>query len=286
MLLEYKDNRLGGYFALTDEIRYFEAIVAERPQLIHIVWNRSDQSVGLKVDDIPLILRPNQVTTLTFLQQLNLTGTPTGLSFYSFNREFYCVQTHDEEVSCNGIIFFGAQDLPIVTLDDEEVRKFDLLYQVFLDEFRTRDKVQGEMLQMLLKRLIIKVTRLAKEQSNLHTVADSQVELIRKFNNLVEQHFREKRQVADYADLLFKSPKTLSNLFAKYGQKTPLSIIHNRIVLEAKSQLLYTDNTVKEIAMELSFDEVASFHKLFKKIVGKTPQKFKADSLSIAPTAL
>jgi len=93
-------------------------------------------------------------------------------------------------------------------------------------------------------------------------------------------HFKEKRQVNDYAELLFKSPKTLSNLFAKYNQKTPLQIIHERVVLEAKRLLLYTDKTAKEIAYDLGFEEIASFHKLFKKVTGYTPQKFKIEMKS------
>lgn len=49
-----------------------------------------------------------------------------------------------------------------------------------------------------------------------------QVDMIRCFNFLVEQHFREKHGAADYTDLLFKSPKTLSNLFLKVGSRRSL----------------------------------------------------------------
>ena len=196
---------------------------------------------------------------------------------FTFNREFYCIIDHDHEVSCNGIIFFGTQAQPVISIDAEESKKFETLLEVFLDEFTTRDNIQGEMLVMLLKRLIIKTTRIAKEQLIPSELKENQIDLVRKFNVLVDTHYKTKKQVSEYADLLFKSPKTLSNLFAKYNQKSPLQIIHERIVLEAKRLLMYTDKTAKEIAYDLGFDEVGTFHKLFKKITTQTPQAFKSE---------
>ena len=182
---------------------------------------------------------------------------------------------HDYEVSCNGIIFFGTQDIPVITLPEEEQKKFDMLHHVFLDEFQTRDNIQGEMLQMLLKRLIIKCTRLTKEQRVVKELDNGQVDTIRQFNLLVDIHYKEKKQVSDYAEMLYKSPKTLANLFGTYNQKSPLRIIHERIILEAKRLLYFTDKSSKEISWDLGFEDVAHFSKLFKKVTGETPTDYK-----------
>jgi AraC-like DNA-binding protein len=185
---------------------------------------------------------------------------------------------HDKEVSCVGFLFYGAPESFFVRLQPDDERKISLLFQVFVDEFGTVDPIQVEMLRMLLKRLIILVTRLAKEQF-LDPVAlpETQFDVVRQFNLLVENHYRHKHRVADYADLLNRSPKTLSNLFALYNQKSPLQVIHDRIILEAKRLLLYTDKNSKEIAYELGFEEVAHFGRFFKKNVGVPPGEFKQD---------
>lgn len=281
MIYTYRSDALGSYFSLStayqDELDYFKNVNG----LIDILWNRNEEPITIYKDDMPITLHQNQLTTNTYLQKVRFEPKNKPLVGFNFNREFYCIRDHDEEVSCNGIIFFGTQDPPIITLSDEESKKFETLLEVFIDEFTTRDNIQGEMLIMLLKRLIIKTTRLAKEQLIPVELKENQVDLIRKFNVLVDMHYKSKKQVADYADLLFKSPKTLSNLFAKYNQKSPLQIIHERIVLEAKRLLLYTDKTAKEIAFELGFDEVATFHKLFKKVIGKTPQNFKKHTKAV-----
>ena len=261
-------------FLLSDGLQQHELERITEQKLISIIWNRGEEAIEIEIDGLPIALKPQQVTTITYLQKVKL-PLAHGATFFSFNREFYCIQDHDEEVSCNGIIFFGTQDLPIISLDEEETRKFDLLYQVFLDEFETKDNIQGEMLRMLLKRLIIKLTRLAKEQLITHELDNGQIDTIRKFNFLVDKHFRTKKKVSDYAEMLFKSPKTLSNLFSTYNHATPLQVIHQRVALEAKRMLIYTDKSGKEIALELGFEDTAHFSRFFKKQVGMSQKEFK-----------
>jgi AraC-like DNA-binding protein len=150
-----------------------------------------------------------------------------------------------------------------------------LLLQVFIEEFKTRDQIQGEMLEMLLKRLIIKSTRLARQNLPVPEIRDTQLDVVRRFNVLVDEHFREKHKVSEYAEMLFKSPKTLSNLFKKYSHQTPLEVIHDRIALEAKRLLLYTGQTAEEITFELGFTDAAHFSRFFKRLAGMNPTDFR-----------
>ncbi|MDX2304958.1 MAG: helix-turn-helix domain-containing protein [Microscillaceae bacterium] len=275
MYKEYTENTLGAILRLSDFFQQDFFNYADSQNLIHIIWNRNDTPIQVEVDAIPISLNTHEISTLTYLQHTRFLQKQVPITAFSFNREFYCIQDHDQEVSCNGIIFFGTQDLPIIRLEGDQIRSFELLYQVFLEEFRTRDNIQGEMLRMLLKRLIIKCTRLAKEQLITQKLDNTQIDLIRRFHVLVDIHFKKKRQVKDYADMLYKSPKTLSNLFAMYKQKSPMQIIHERIILEARRLLAYTDKSTKEIAYELGFEEVSPFNKMFKKMMQVSPGEFK-----------
>jgi len=275
MIYEFKDFKLDATFTISDNYEKDFSHIRKNLDTIKLLWNRSTEIINIKVDGLPIELLPNQITTTTYLQRFELPKGQNPVTVFAFNKGFYCIETHDEEVSCNGIIFFGTQDLPIVTLDKVEQRKFALLYEVFVDEFTTQDKIQGEMLQVLLKRIIIKTTRLAKVQLITKKLKNNQIEIIRKYNVLVDKHFKEKKQVAEYAELLNKSPKTLSNLFSIYNSQSPLRIIHERIILEARRLLFYSDKTITEIAYELGFEEVTAFSKLFKKITKQTPSKFK-----------
>ena len=88
-------------------------------------------------------------------------------------------------------------------------------------------------------------------------------------------YFKQQHQVQYYAGLLNKSPKTISNIFTLYSKKTPLQVIQERIVVEARRLFLYTDKSVKEIADFLGFENAAHFSKFFKKCTSQNPSDFK-----------
>lgn len=281
MKFEFYDNKLGSLFAFTDDIKSNENSFSVTTGNITILWNRNEAATELEVDGLCIRLLPNQLITTTYLQHISYENTSLPLTAFLFNREFYCISDHDSEVSCNGILFFGTQDLPIITIPKDQQRKFNTLYEVFEDEFTTPDKIQGDMLQMLLKRLIIICTRLAKEQLIVKKLDNEQIDVVRKFNVLVDTHYKTKRKVSDYADLLFKSPKTLSNLFALYNQKSPQQIILERLALEAKRLIRFTNKQNQEIAYDLGFNDPAHFSRFFKKMTSFSPTQYR-ESQSIS----
>ncbi|MFC3879414.1 helix-turn-helix domain-containing protein [Algoriphagus namhaensis] len=229
----------------------------------------------LIIDGTLIELEADQVLCLTGFHQVAVKSLPKA-NLVRFNRPFFCILDHDSEVGCKGILFYGSSKLPIIELDEEGKSKLQALWRVFEMEIKEDpDPLQLEMLQMLLKRWLILCTRMYAKQTNLQKLDFQKSDLIREFNFLVEMHFREKHQVADYAKLLFKSPKTISNAFSKLGQKSPLAYIHERLTLEARRLLGYTDKPISEIGYELGFEDVQSFSRFFKKNEGLSPSEFK-----------
>lgn len=277
MKYTYQENAVDSVLSLRiDEPIFDKYFFKNRDErLLTIAWNRGEEQTAW-VDEVAYHFPKNSVLALMVNQSFKF-ERPADLVSWQFNREFYCIVDHDREVSCVGFLFYGMRDLLFINLDEKNATRLDLLVKVFADEFETQDNIQGEMLRMMLKRLIIMVTRLAKEQSLEPPMKESDFDIVRKFNIAVENHYKTKHQVQEYADLLNKSPKTLSNLFSIYNHKSPLQIIHERISLEAKRLLVYTDKSTKEIAFELGFVEVAHFSRFFKKQIGQAPTDFKLE---------
>ncbi|MDC8005432.1 helix-turn-helix domain-containing protein [Aureisphaera galaxeae] len=262
--LNLGDESLLQAYDLSKELGHFSFIMTQ------------DESATFSIDGIPTTVPPYNILSLTPIQHLQYVEG-RNLKVFQFNREFYCIKDHDKEVSCIGLLFFGNEHIPIIPLTEEDKEKYELLHQVFLDELETTDTIQAEMLRMLMARFIIKTTRLLKRNGTAQKLFKSKIELLRQFNILVEAHFKKEHSVSFYAEQLHKSPKTLSNSFGKLD-KSPLKIIHDRIILEAKRLLRYTDKSAKEIAYEVGFDDASHLSRLFKKQTGVSPSQFKKEA--------
>ncbi|WP_162416854.1 AraC family transcriptional regulator [Cyclobacterium roseum] len=265
-----------GSFHLADG-NDFEQTLTKTANHLKFFWNYGGVPLKLRVDQQEVTLESNHLLSCTYLQKIDVLHEhphPEVL-LLAFNRGFYCIHTHDSEVSCNGFLFFGSNYTPVVKLDDAENGRLRTLISVLQEEFDTRDQNQEEMLRLLLKRFIIRVSRLARKQLLNRKLPEKELELIRQFNVLVEEHFKKYRQVADYADLMHRSPKTIANIFALQGEKSPLEIIHDRIALEAKRLLLYTDKPSKEIGWDLGFEDPSQFNRFFKRQTDLPPREFR-----------
>lgn len=281
MKLSYSSLKDEDIFILTDfSCKPAQKLFKEKG-LYKILWSR-DGAVNLKVDDYEISLAENEVIFCTPLNVMEVPMDNEGLLAFVFNKQFFCIQTHDDQVSCHGFLFFGSAQPQVIKVNENDIMQFELMHQMFLKDLSIKDHLQGEMLRSLLKRMLIISTRLLKEELPDSSIGQSQMNLIREFNILVEKHFKEYHKVKEYANLLFKSPKTLSNLFSKHINKSPLNVINERIILEAKRLLLYSNLSNDEIATELGYKDSSHFSKFFKKHTELSPSVFRKSKNSAA----
>ena len=100
---------------------------------------------------------PNQ-----FLKIENYGSEAGYLIFY--NRDFYCIQIHDKEVACDGLLFNNISNMPVVNVPKEENVYMSGLFLQIEEEFRLNDISMEEMIRTYLKQLLIRATRLWKKQ--------------------------------------------------------------------------------------------------------------------------
>lgn len=248
-----------------------------------IVFNQQEAQTVV-IDQVPYTMPANTVLPLVTNQHF-VFEHPEKLVAWQFNRDFYCIANHDKEVGCVGFLFYGIQNPLFVPLKSDELDKIILIEKLCCEDMETRDRMQGEMLRTLLKRLIITITRIAKKQTeNYERFTEEKLDIVRMFNLLVECHYKSQHEVQFYANALNKSPKTLSNLFAIFNYPAPSKLIQKRIILEAKRYLQFTDQSAKEIAYLLGFTSPAHFSRFFKQQTGRTISEYserKSECLEI-----
>lgn len=267
-------TKLQGILALTDSY-HTEKKLQDEKSLYKFIWVRHG-SITLEIDHQEVILKEGEVLSLTNLQHLTFLSIDGEYLTLLFNGNFYCIYGNDHEVSCSGFLFNGSSQVIRFTMDETEHQSIDEVLRLLEKEFSESDNLQEEMLRILLKRFIIQCTRIARHRLNITQDKEYGFEVIRHFYVLVDEHFRAKKQVQDYADMLNKSPKTLSNIFSLCKQPSPLRVIHERIESEAKRLLLYSTKSSKEIADILGFEDQSTFSRFFKNMTGESPVQYRS----------
>jgi AraC-like DNA-binding protein len=160
---------------------------------------------------------------------------------------------------------------------DEKYRQELLPCLHILTAENHRTEPNGEILRMALKILLVQALRIRQETAE--EGAKSNVRYRKRFIGLlelIEQHFRKEHSVRFYAKSLHMHPKRLNELTIALSGVTSHGLISRRVITEAKRELFYSEQSIKEIAYGLGFEDVSYFGKFFKKHTGQTPGQFLA----------
>jgi len=193
-----------------------------------------------------------------------------------YSRDFYCVEVHDKEVACDGILFHNVYEIPIIVMDSITSVILQNILQETKAELEYEESNTEEMLRVLLKQIIIKCTRIWKKEHYLdNEKSKPEVEFSREFGQLIEWNYTRLHTVAQYADLLHITPKALNRRISVNNQVTPNDIIKNRIILEAKRLLVHTSLSIKQISYKLGYEDASYFIRFFTKQASMSPQSFR-----------
>ena len=166
---------------------------------------------------------------------------------------------------------------PIIPLvDATEINRLSRLCNDLHEEsFMAREGFRLSM-RALLALIAIEVARLAASKARTGVVtlapADSTVEALRR---LVEEHFRKERLIAFYADKLAITPDRLNDHVKRATGVTAGHLIRQRVLTEAKRQLVFTGQPIHEVSYDLGFADPSHFARFFRKQTGTTPQEFR-----------
>lgn len=164
----------------------------------------------------------------------------------------------------------------INSLQEQYVARFDTVFRDLAAEFASNRPTRLLALEVLLGLVLVYTVRLvhgAAESSP--EMADKGIRHLLNFQDLINVHYRRGWSIEDYAAHLGISSTRLNELCRQYAGRCALQLVHDRIMLEAKRNLIYTVMTVSEIAYSLGFKDPAYFSRFFTRLAGYSPVDFR-----------
>jgi AraC-like DNA-binding protein len=193
-----------------------------------------------------------------------------------FHANFFCIETYHEEVGCNGVLFNDVYGIPLVRLDAAQEREIGDLVQAMEKELRGCGLAHNEVLVSYLKILLIRATRIKLDQQDLAwEPPGKRPAVLDELRRRIEADFRVRHGPAEYARRLHMAPKSLGKPVKAHLHKTLTELIRERILRQAKWELLHTTKPVQQVARELGFEDVFYFSRLFKRATGLSPAYFR-----------
>lgn len=225
------------------------------------------------VDSLPYTLQPDTFY-FTTPQQVHLKEErkPVEGFFVRFSYEF--LQLEENRALIGLPIIQNPANGHTLTLSKQDVHMAEDILEKMLVEFQDDASWKNQMLTALLRVFVIHMSRLYTRQYGEQSAPNRN--MLQRFQILIDEHHLEWHDVASYARLLHLTPGYLNDLVKGQSGKTAITHIHERLLVEAKRRLLYTEASVKELADQLGFADDAYFNRWFRRLSGATPVVFRA----------
>jgi len=177
--------------------------------------------------------------------------------------------SHGESVLLKYNVFNTIDSVPYKKISEESASEISKIVSWLEKEIHNTLEIgHRDYLQSLVTMFLVQVERNQLAQNDtMFSPNRTAHRIFLAFRREIEHNYRTMHTVKEYAELLNVSTKSLTNYVSECSSYSPLEMINNRIILEAKRMLRYSDKMVKQIAAELGFEDPSYFNKFFKRLV-------------------
>ena len=130
------------------------------------------------------------------------------------------------------------------------------------------------LLQNLMLALLNKLEGIVQNLPEVHSFISTR-QLFQQFAVLVEAHFRQQNTLDFYTSELHVTSRKLNEVVKKVTGQTASAFIIDRILIEARRELCFTNQSIKEVAIALGYENQYYFSRLFKSKTGQSPEQFR-----------
>jgi AraC-like DNA-binding protein len=171
--------------------------------------------------------------------------------------------------------FFNKYTMPTYQLNKSQEQEFRAIYHEIYLEYKLAASDSLAMIKVLFDLFLLKAKRELQASANIEFRKSRAEEITFKFENLIQIQDLKRQSIDFYAEQLNISAVYLSECIKKVTTKSAKQIIDYYIVLDAKTRLRQSSQSISEIAYTLGFSEVTNFVKFFKRQTKLTPKAFR-----------
>ncbi len=193
-----------------------------------------------------------------------------------FSEEFFNLRFQNMEIIPGYPLVSQLENGPILNLSEEQYLQFHQLIINIENEIGDNAPDVEEIIIAYLKIFFLKLRQnFIKLVSIENEAAGQNRKIVYEFNQLVDKYYNQIHHVKDFAELMGESPVQLNRAIKEVTGKTASEIIIERLILEAKRLLIYSDLSNKEVAYKLNYEDPSYFARIFRKKTGCTPSGFR-----------
>jgi AraC family transcriptional regulator, transcriptional activator of pobA len=206
----------------------------------------------------------------------NIEQLPTGYVLI-FEEEFLSCFLNDNRF-VEGLKYFNAYASPSkLTLFPSDAQYLMQLMQSIEQEISLFTDTDKHILRALLYQTLVWLNR-KYTGTYPSSITNEYNRHIRSFVSMVSHEFTQHHSVSYYAGKLNITAGHLNDLCKSYLGVSAKKYLQNRIMVEAKNLLSYSDLSVSEVAFRLNFEDPSYFIRKFKLSAGSTPLSFRNES--------
>lgn len=172
-------------------------------------------------------------------------------------------------------LFHRFHSIPSLRLSSDDQTLLSNCLNQMLHEYMANHSYKYDIIKANLILILAHLSRIYAQSKLENEPKNNKV--ILEFETLIEQHYTSIKLVKEYADMLFMTPQNLNRICKNITGLTASELINKKILLEIKRFLIYTNNSIEEIAYSFNFYDNSYFTKYFKKATGQTPKQYRKE---------
>jgi len=149
------------------------------------------------------------------------------------------------------------------------------LVETLQQEYQGHEPARVTLLEALVTALMVWISRRQQLGQAPRNRDERDRQLLGQYLRLVEAHYREHLSVEDFAARMNIQSLQLNQLCRALSGQTALQVVHQRLLLEARRNLIYTRMSIGQLSDSLGFSDPTYFARFFKRLSGQTPNGYR-----------